>query len=43
MVRSNRVNLLNFVAEGRCFVNDELQELMRGRLSGQLLKLPIDR
>lgn len=42
MVRPDRIDLLNIVAERRCFVDNELQEIVRCGFSGQELELLVN-
>ena len=43
MVRPNGVDLLDLVAEGHRLVDEELHEIVRGRLAREQLELPVDR
>ena len=42
VVRAHGVNFLDLLAEGDGLVDDELEELVRGRLSGKELELFVD-
>jgi hypothetical protein len=42
MVRTNGVDLLDFAAEHHRLVNQELDELVRGRFSGQQFEFSVD-
>ena len=42
VVRSHGIYFLDLVAEGHRLVDDELEELVRGRLSGKELELFVD-
>lgn len=43
MICSDRVDLLDFFAEGCHFVDDELQEIMRSRATGKVSELSVKR
>ena len=42
VVSANGIDFLYFVAECHCLVNDQLEEIMRGRFPRQHFKLAID-
>jgi hypothetical protein len=43
MICSYSIDLIELVAERHCLVNQELEEVMRCRLSGQKLELSVNR
>jgi hypothetical protein len=42
MISANGIDFLDFVAECRCFIDDKLNEIMRGRFPRQELELSVD-
>ena len=42
MVRANGIDLFDFVAERHRIVNEKLNEIVRGRFSGQQFKFSVD-